>query len=88
MKTPDPHDFLADVLSDLLEIYPGVLILARTPDGGAVVLAGGADSGDKQASDANFREIIRMAPDAVRDWANEVMRERCAPPAPEKDELN
>jgi len=87
MKPLDPHDFLADVLSDLLDIYSGVLILARTPDGGAVVLAGGADSGDKAASDANFREIIRMAPDAVRDWANEVMAERCRP-APTKDDLN
>lgn len=91
MKPPpdeDAYEFLHRVLDDLLEKYPGALLLVRREDGTAVVLAAGSSrSGRPADNDREFSEVIRAAPELIRQWANEAIATRVGG-APSPEELN
>lgn len=62
------HEYLERVLAELLDYYPGALVLVKDISGGAIVVAGGASDGEDAVRE--YQELISAAPGIIRLWGD------------------
>lgn len=69
-----PNAFLQRVMTELLDTFPAVVIVAKQENGGALIAAGGAsaakDRAEREAEGtAECEELIAAAPGIIHFWA-------------------